>query len=150
MIQAIQRSTFSEIHLYGSDPHLQKSLELGLVPLHSLRIREIQDCVLKRHSSLGILHIQAFLDKFLIIVVMRVEADEFDRSFYHLTPYMSVITSMDADHLDVYGTEAAYRESFVHYAGLVQKALVVHKRVIDSGEKFADSMSYSMVNTSPK
>lgn len=63
-----------------------------------------------------------------------VEADEFDRSFHHLTPYMSVITSMDADHLDVYGTEAAYRESFVHYAGLVQKALVVHKRVINTRE----------------
>ena len=54
-----------------------------------------------------------------------VEADEFDRSFYHLTPYISVITSMDPDHLDIYGTEEAYRESFMHYASLVQEALVV-------------------------
>ena len=54
-----------------------------------------------------------------------VEADEFDRSFHHLTPYMSVITSMDPDHLDIYGTEDAYRESFEHYASLVQEALVV-------------------------
>ena len=54
-----------------------------------------------------------------------VEADEFDRSFHHLTPYISVITSMDPDHLDIYGTEEAYRESFVHYAGLVEHALVV-------------------------
>ena len=54
-----------------------------------------------------------------------VEADEFDRSFHHLTPYSSVITSMDPDHLDIYGTEEAYRESFVHYAGLVEHALVV-------------------------
>lgn len=54
-----------------------------------------------------------------------VEADEFDRSFHHLTPYISVITSMDPDHLDIYGTEEAYRESFVHYAGLVEYALVV-------------------------
>lgn len=77
-------------------------------------------------------HSNLVLDKHSDVVV--VEADEFDRSFHHLTPYMSVITSMDADHLDVYGTEAAYRESFVHYAGLVQKALVVHKRVMDTGE----------------
>ena len=54
-----------------------------------------------------------------------VEADEFDRSFHHLTPYMSVITSMDPDHLDIYGTEAAYRASFEQYAGLVEHALVV-------------------------
>ena len=60
-----------------------------------------------------------------------VEADEFDRSFHHLTPYISVITSMDPDHLDIYGTEEAYRESFMHYVSLVQEALVVK-----SGLKF--------------
>lgn len=60
-----------------------------------------------------------------------VEADEFDRSFHHLTPYISVITSMDPDHLDIYGTEEAYRESFMYYASLVQEALVVK-----SGLKF--------------
>ena len=54
-----------------------------------------------------------------------VEADEFDRSFHYLTPYISVITSMDPDHLDIYGTEKAYRESFAYYASLVQEALVV-------------------------
>ena len=56
-----------------------------------------------------------------------VEADEFDRSFHHLTPYISVITSMDPDHLDIYGTEDAYRKSFEKYAGLVEKALVVKR-----------------------
>lgn len=56
-----------------------------------------------------------------------VEADEFDRSFHHLTPYMSVITSMDPDHLDIYGTEDAYCKSFEKYAGLVEKALVVKR-----------------------
>ena len=54
-----------------------------------------------------------------------VEADEFDRSFHHLTPYISVITSMDPDHLDIYGTEDAYREGFEKYAGLVENALIV-------------------------
>lgn len=56
-----------------------------------------------------------------------VEADEFDRSFHQLLPYISIITSVDADHLDIYGTEEAYRESFQHYASLVQHALVVKK-----------------------
>lgn len=54
-----------------------------------------------------------------------VEADEFDRSFHHLTPYASVITSLDPDHLDIYGTEDAYRESFEKYASLVEHALVI-------------------------
>ena len=58
-----------------------------------------------------------------------VEADEFDRSFHHLAPHISVITSMDPDHLDIYGTEEAYRESFAHYASLVQGALVVKKNI---------------------
>lgn len=58
-----------------------------------------------------------------------VEADEFDRSFHHLTPYISIITSMDPDHLDIYGTEEAYNESFAHYASLVQEALVVKKNI---------------------
>lgn len=58
-----------------------------------------------------------------------VEADEFDRSFHHLRPYATVITSADADHLDIYGTEEAYLESFRHYTSLVQPggALVVHR-----------------------
>ena len=58
-----------------------------------------------------------------------VEADEFDRSFHHLTPHISIITSMDPDHLDIYGTEEAYCESFAHYASLVQEALVVQKNI---------------------
>lgn len=56
-----------------------------------------------------------------------VEADEYDRSFHHLTPYMSVITAVDPDHLDIYGTEEAYRESFEHYTSLIQTALVMKK-----------------------
>ena len=49
-----------------------------------------------------------------------IEADEFDRSFHWLTPYATVITSTDADHLDIYGTEEAYLESFSHYTSLIQ------------------------------
>lgn len=49
-----------------------------------------------------------------------IEADEFDRSFHHLRPYATVITATDADHLDIYGTEEAYLESFAHYTSLIQ------------------------------
>ena len=58
-----------------------------------------------------------------------IEADEFDRSFHHLRPYATVITSADADHLDIYGTEEAYLESFARYTELIQPegALVIHR-----------------------
>lgn len=58
-----------------------------------------------------------------------IEADEFDRSFHWLRPWMSVITSTDPDHLDIYGTKEAYLESFRHYTTLVQQggALVIHR-----------------------
>ena len=49
-----------------------------------------------------------------------IEADEFDRSFHWLTPYATIITATDADHLDIYGTEEAYLESFSHYTSLIQ------------------------------
>lgn len=54
-----------------------------------------------------------------------VEADEYDRSFHRLTPYMSVITAVDPDHLDIYGTPEAYREAFEHYTSLITGALVM-------------------------
>ncbi|MCC8170655.1 MAG: UDP-N-acetylmuramate--L-alanine ligase [Parabacteroides sp.] len=49
-----------------------------------------------------------------------IEADEYDRSFHQLTPYMAVITSADPDHLDIYGTPEAYRESFEHFTSLIR------------------------------
>ena len=58
-----------------------------------------------------------------------IEADEFDRSFHWLRPWMSVITSTDPDHLDIYGTKEAYLESFRHYTELIQSggALIIHR-----------------------
>jgi UDP-N-acetylmuramate--alanine ligase len=58
-----------------------------------------------------------------------IEADEFDRSFHWLRPWMSVITSTDPDHLDIYGTKEAYLESFRHYSTLIQPggALIIHR-----------------------
>jgi UDP-N-acetylmuramate--alanine ligase len=58
-----------------------------------------------------------------------IEADEFDRSFHWLSPWMSVITSTDPDHLDIYGTKEAYLESFCHYTELIQPGgtLIIHR-----------------------
>lgn len=60
-----------------------------------------------------------------------IEADEFDRSFHWLSPWMSVITATDPDHLDIYGTKEAYLESFRHYTELIQEggALIIHKNL---------------------
>ncbi len=57
-----------------------------------------------------------------------IEADEYDRSFHHLSPFIAVITATDPDHLDIYGTEEAYLESFAHFTSLIQPggALVMH------------------------
>ena len=60
-----------------------------------------------------------------------IEADEFDRSFHWLSPYMSVITATDPDHLDIYGAAEAYLESFEHYTTLIQPggALIIRKGI---------------------
>lgn len=60
-----------------------------------------------------------------------IEADEFDRSFHWLRPWMSIITATDPDHLDIYGTKEAYLESFRHYTELIQPggALIIHKNL---------------------
>ena len=60
-----------------------------------------------------------------------IEADEFDRSFHWLRPWMSVITATDPDHLDIYGTKEAYLESFRHYTELIKPggALIIHKNL---------------------
>lgn len=71
-----------------------------------------------------------------------IEADEFDRSFHWLRPWMSVITSTDPDHLDIYGTKEAYLESFRYYTELIQPggALIIHtnlemKALVQEGVK---------------
>jgi len=60
-----------------------------------------------------------------------IEADEFDRSFHWLRPWATVITATDPDHLDIYGTEEAYLESFHHYTTLIQPggALIIHRNL---------------------
>ena len=70
-----------------------------------------------------------------------IEADEFDRSFHWLSPWMTVITSTDPDHLDIYGTKEAYLESFRHYTELIQPggALIIH-RDLEMKEQLQDGV----------
>ena len=79
-----------------------------------------------------------------------IEADEFDRSFHWLNPYISVITATDPDHLDIYGTYEAYLESFRKYSSLIESggSLIVHtglafKPDLKPGVRL---LSYSMNN----
>ncbi len=57
--------------------------------------------------------------------IFVVEADEYDRSFLHLNPSIACITSVEADHLDIYQTEEAFKEAFVHFSNQVKQHLVV-------------------------
>ena len=70
-----------------------------------------------------------------------IEADEFDRSFHWLSPWMTVITATDPDHLDIYGTKEAYLESFAHYTELIQPggALIIH-RGLEMKERLAEGV----------
>ena len=65
-----------------------------------------------------------------------VEADEFDRSFLKLSPTIACITSMDADHLDIYGDHSALKQSFIDFAAKVSKTLIVRKGLPVEGITF--------------
>ena len=69
--------------------------------------------------------------------VSVVEADEFDRSFLQLSPNIACVTSMDADHLDIYGEAAALEESFVAFTNKVSDTLIVAKGLPLEGLTYA-------------
>ena len=78
-----------------------------------------------------------------------IEADEYDRSFHHLSPHIAVVTSTDPDHLDIYGNEENYLESFAHFTSLIKPGgfLLMHTgmklipKVNDGVEIFSYSSS---------
>ncbi len=76
------------------------------------------------------------------------EADEFDRSFLQLTPYTALITSMDADHLDIYGTAEEVKEGFLQFAARIRKnGILLIKSGLQVPDKLAEGVrvfSYSM------
>ncbi len=77
-----------------------------------------------------------------------IEADEYDRSFHQLSPYMAVITSADADHLDIYDTPQAFCESFEQFTSLIRTggALIMRKgiNVVPRLQKGVKLYTYSM------
>lgn len=79
-----------------------------------------------------------------------IEADEFDRSFHHLTPQIAVITATDPDHLDIYGTEEAYLESFAHFTELIVPGgvLIVHEglKLVPRTAPGVTTLTYSRMN----
>jgi UDP-N-acetylmuramate--alanine ligase len=80
--------------------------------------------------------------------VMVVEADEFDRSFLQLDPDIAGITSMDADHLDIYGDEATFEKTFYDFAGLLNgKTLLINEQLDLKGLKVGlHSGDYQAIN----
>ena len=75
-----------------------------------------------------------------------VEADEFDRSFHSLHPTHSVITSIDPDHLDIYGTEEKFIEAFKIYASQVKKTIVAHHTITKPFSGFKNIETYGIDN----
>ncbi|MDR2495888.1 MAG: UDP-N-acetylmuramate--L-alanine ligase [Tannerellaceae bacterium] len=70
-----------------------------------------------------------------------VEADEYDRSFLSLRPWMAVITSADPDHLDIYGTAEAYREAFEQFSALIRPGgCLIMKQGIELSPRLADNV----------
>lgn len=68
--------------------------------------------------------------------VCVVEADEYDRSFHKLSPDIAVITAMDADHLDIYGTATSMREAFVEFARKTKPGgLLIRKHALSDLEE---------------
>jgi UDP-N-acetylmuramate--alanine ligase len=82
--------------------------------------------------------------------VCVVEADEYDRSFLKLNPDIALITAMDADHLDIYGTEEAMQQAFVDFAGKVKPGgLLISKIGLKKEKEFKPSnhKTYSLNDT---
>jgi UDP-N-acetylmuramate--alanine ligase len=83
--------------------------------------------------------------------VCVVEADEYDRSFLKLSPDIAIVTAMDADHLDIYGTEAAVEQAFIDFTGKIKDGgLLISKFGLkrNSELKGDNHLQYSLQNKS--
>lgn len=76
---------------------------------------------------------------------MVVEADEFDRSFLTLFPNAAIITSMDPDHLDIYGNESEMQDAYRQFAGQVKSnGFIIHKYGLELGSTPARKYTYAL------
>ena len=76
-----------------------------------------------------------------------VEADEYDRSFLKLCPSQSIITAMDPDHLDIYGTPEAMFEAYTQFAVQCDGPLLVHERIADHFKERTQVATYALGST---
>lgn len=74
---------------------------------------------------------------------MVAEADEFDRSFLHLHPWLAVVTSADADHLDIYGNHQAMLASYKEFIGQVQQYLIINNSIASLGAEAQQVSTYT-------
>lgn len=129
---------------------------IGVAGTHGKTTVSSMTAHLMHHSATGC---QAFLGGILIdynsnLITnesshwMVVEADEYDRSFLQLHPFIGLITSMDADHLDIYGHHAEMENTFIAFANQIDEkgALIINSKL----EKYFTShyKSYSLNDTS--
>jgi UDP-N-acetylmuramate--alanine ligase len=77
-------------------------------------------------------------------VVNVVEADEYDRSFLRLSPSEAIVTAMDPDHLDIYGTPEAMYAAYDEFAGLCTGRLLVHERIAAHFAKRPNASTYAL------
>jgi UDP-N-acetylmuramate--alanine ligase len=77
-------------------------------------------------------------------VVNVVEADEYDRSFLRLSPSEAIITAMDPDHLDIYGTAEAMFDAYDQFAGLCTGRILVHERIAARFAKRNNAIPYAI------
>ncbi len=76
-----------------------------------------------------------------------VEADEYDRSFLHLSPQYGIITSIDADHLDIYNSHNYLIDSYARFGGLVTGKLIVKKELQFLPSTKANTQTYSIIDS---
>lgn len=78
--------------------------------------------------------------------VVVLEADEFDRSFHRLSPDIAVITAIDPDHLDIYGTPEAFREAFIGFADRIKPGgtLIWNAKLTETWPAHINRLSYSI------
>jgi UDP-N-acetylmuramate--alanine ligase len=153
----------AELNFYKNNEYtlLKRSQVLGLLTQHSFNI-----CVAGTHGKTTVSTITSHLlqhtgygcNAFLGGIAVNyntnflssdnntcvIEADEYDRSFLQLYPNVAVITSMDADHLDIYGTAAAMEEAFIQFSAQIQeKGLLVAKYGLKRFDELKGDHKYS-------
>ena len=116
------------------------------------RINSIEDCNLKKNSKNLILGdgVNSLLNNAGAIDFSVVEADEFDRSFHYIAPDIACVTSMDPDHLDIYGTADHLIASFRLFSDKVEDGNLIVKEGLDMPSKYTFALNSDTADFSAK